>query len=136
GVVVDTRTFAPRPWVTLGARYGADAYFDTIRSSAANVYANVGVTSPQSRGQYLDGARYLTSGTWLEGHATFAERLTLRAGGRLAVIAAAAEGDAASSSAAVHRAWVTPVGSVGASLRANRWLRWLVNVDQGFRAPN
>ncbi|MEZ4454764.1 MAG: TonB-dependent receptor, partial [Nannocystaceae bacterium] len=106
------------------------------RSTAENVYVAIDITSPQSRGQYLDGARYLTSGTWLEGQMTIAERLELRAGGRVALIAATAEGDARSTSAGVHKVWATPVGSTGAVLRANRWLRWLVNLDQGFRAPN
>ncbi|MCA9635424.1 MAG: TonB-dependent receptor [Myxococcales bacterium] len=136
GVRVETRRFEPASWVRLGASYGADAYYDTIRSSAWNVYTDVDIISPQSRGQYLDGAGYLTSGAYAEGRGELWRRLELRVGGRLAAALARAEGDPASASASVHRHWVTPVGSFGAALKATDWLRLLANVDQGFRAPN
>ncbi len=131
-----TRRFAPASWLRLGASYGGELYFDTIRSKAWNVFSDVGITSPQSRGQYLDGSRYLTTGLYVEGQAELWERLELRAGGRIAAAMAKAEGDLDSSSLGVDRRWVTPVGSVGAGLRLSEWLRVLVNVDQGFRAPN
>lgn len=131
-----TRRFAPAPWLRVGASYGGELYFDTIRSKAWNVFSDVGITSPQSRGQYLDGSRYLSTGLYVEGQAELWERLELRAGGRVAAALARAEGDAESSSAGVDRRWVTPVGSVGAGVRLSDWLRVLVNLDQGFRAPN
>jgi len=136
GLTVHTRRAAPLPAIELGGSYGLDAYLDTIRSRAWNVYTDVGVVSPLSRGQYLDGARYLTSGLWSEGKMTLFRRLELRGGGRLSYAAARASGDLASASAAVDRRWVAPVGSAGASVRASEWLRLLVGVDQGFRAPN
>ncbi|MBK8259877.1 MAG: TonB-dependent receptor [Nannocystis sp.] len=136
GLTVHTRRAAPTPALEVGASYGLDAYLDTIRSRAWNIYTDVGVVSPLSRGQYLDGARYLTSGLWSEGKMTILRRLELRGGGRLSYAAARASGDQASASAAVDRQWVAPVGSAGASLRASEWLRLLVGVDQGFRAPN
>ena len=131
-----TRRLAPTPWLRLRALYGGELYFDTISSKAWNVYSDVGITSPQSRGQYLDGSRYLTSGVYLEGQAELWQRLELRAGGRMALAAASAEGDEASASASVRRYWLTPVASFGAGIRLREWLQLLVNLDQGFRAPN
>ncbi|MEZ4382708.1 MAG: TonB-dependent receptor [Nannocystaceae bacterium] len=136
GLRLGTRSFAPARWLALKATYGGDVYFDTIRSKAWNIFSDVGITSPQSRGQYLDGSRYLTSGLFVDGRALLFERLELRAGARLAAAMARADGDEDSASASVRRHWVTPVGSFGAGLRLSDWLKVVANVDQGFRAPN
>ena len=136
GLAVRTKEWGQARKLQFSVSYGLDAYFDTIASKAWNVYTDVGVTSALSRGQYLDGGRYLTSGLWTTGHMKLYDRLELRAGGRGAFVYANAAGDAKSGSAAIDRRFGAGVGSGGAALKLSEGVRWLVNVDQGFRAPN
>ena len=51
-------------------------------------------------------------------------------------MSASAPGDLATRSAAIDRRFGAAVGSGGAALKLRDGVRWLVNVDQGFRAPN
>ncbi|MBA3546163.1 MAG: TonB-dependent receptor [Nannocystis sp.] len=136
GLALRTREWGPQKKLRFALSYGLDAYFDTIASKAWNVYTDVNITSALSRGQYLDNGRYLTSGVWANGHLKIHERLELRAGGRAAFVYANAPGDTASKSAAIDRRFGAAVGSGGAALKLSKSVRWLVNVDQGFRAPN
>ncbi len=136
GLALRTKEWGPRGKLRFSVSYGLDAYLDTIRSKAWNVYTDVNITSALSRGQYLDGGRYLTSGLWTTGHLKLHERLELRAGVRGALVSASAPGDLATRSAAIDRRFGAAVGSGGAALKLRDGVRWLVNVDQGFRAPN
>lgn len=136
GVQISTKRFQLARGVSLRVSYGLDAYLDFIESRAWNTYLDVGITSQLSRGQYLDGGKYLTSGLWTEGQLDLFDRLTLRAGGRGALVVARAPGDAKSESAAVDRDFGAGVGGGGAALRLIDGVKWLVNLDQGFRAPN
>jgi len=133
---VSTHEWALAPWADLQWHYGADAYYDLIDSEAWLRFTDVDVRSDLSRGQYLDGAQYLTSGLWTEGATVLGDVVRLRAGARFAVAHAAADGDEASDSADVDRTWVTGVGSGGVGIQAAPWLAFVANVDQGFRAPN
>jgi iron complex outermembrane receptor protein/hemoglobin/transferrin/lactoferrin receptor protein len=136
GLQISTRELRLARGVALKVSYGLDTYVDFISSEAWNVYTNVGIVSKYSRGQYLDGARYLTSGLWSEAQLRLYDRLELRAGGRGALVTAKAAGDPESESAAIDRLWGSGVGSGGLALRLVDGVRWLVNIDQGFRAPN
>ncbi len=136
GLTVRTREWGPAGKLRFSIRYGLDLYRDAIVSKAWNVYTDVGITSQLSRGQYLDGGRYLTSGLYTEANLKIYDRLDLRAGGRAAFVTANAAGDPSSASKAVDRRFATAVGSAGAALELRRGVRWLVNLDQGFRAPN
>ncbi len=136
GLQVSTRSFRLARGVALKVHYGLDAYVDFIKSAAWNVYLDVGITSPYSRGQYLDNGRYLTSGAWTEANLSLFDRLELRAGGRGAAVVAKAPGDPESESKAIDRVWGTGVGAGGLALKLVDGVRWMVNVDQGFRAPN
>ncbi|MCB9749384.1 MAG: TonB-dependent receptor [Myxococcales bacterium] len=133
---LDTKEFALAPWVTFGVRYGVDAYYDRISSSLDLVYTSTGITSTQPRGQYLDGAQYLTSGVWAEAHTEFVDRVRLKAGGRGALVVAQADGEPETASEPVDRHWEALIGNVGIAGDATEWLTFVFNVDQGFRAPN
>lgn len=136
GLAIDTHEFELAPWVTLGGRYGADLYYDHIDSKEQITFTDVGISSPRPRGQYLDGAQYVTSGTWAEAHVEFLDAIRVRGGGRMAVVAATADGEPETASDPVDRRWVTAVGNAGIAADAVPWLTFVLNVDQGFRAPN
>lgn len=124
------------PWAGLQVNYGADAYFDVIDSEGWLFFRDVQLRSDLSRGQYLDGGSYVTSGAWTEAVTRLGDAVRVRTGGRFALAHANADGDAASQSAAVDRTWATGVGGGGLTVQAVPWLSFVANVDQGFRAPN
>lgn len=136
GLQIATRQFGLARGVTLRVSYGLDAYFDTLVSKTWNTFLDVGITSQLSRGQYLSGSRYLTSGVWTEAQLRLYDRLELRAGGRGALVVARAPGDERSGSAAIDKTWGAGVGGGGVALKLIDGVRWLANVDQGYRAPN
>ncbi|MEM6993453.1 MAG: TonB-dependent receptor, partial [Myxococcota bacterium] len=115
---IATHDFELAPWAGLQWHYGTDAYFDVIDSQAWQFFTDTQTRGGELRGQYLDGGRYLTSGVWTEGVATFADAVAVRGGGRFAVADAWAEGDEASDSAAIDRTWATGVGSGGVRVQA------------------
>jgi iron complex outermembrane receptor protein/hemoglobin/transferrin/lactoferrin receptor protein len=136
GVAASTAALSLSPWASLRVRYGADGYYDWVGSRAWHHYADVDIVSHLSRGQYLDGARYLTSGLWSEIESELWQRLCLRVGGRGALVLARAEGDPASESASIDRRFATGVAHGGMSVLASEWLKLTLNANQGFRAPN
>jgi iron complex outermembrane receptor protein/hemoglobin/transferrin/lactoferrin receptor protein len=136
GVHVQTTSFELGRHVRLTWHYGLDAYVDYVDSRRWNVYPTTGVVSYESRGQYLDGGRYVTSGAWTDVRATFVDRVEVRAGGRGGWVLARAAGDPTSGTAAVDRQFGVAVGGAGVSVRTWPWLVLVANVDQGFRAPN
>ena len=136
GLSATTREWGPAGKLRFSLSYGFDLYHDTIRSKSWNIYTDVGITTALTRGQYIHGSKYMTSGLWTEGKLKLLDRLELRAGGRGAYVLAKSPGDPASDSAAIDRQWGAGVASGGAALTLTRGVRWLVNVDQGFRAPN
>jgi iron complex outermembrane receptor protein/hemoglobin/transferrin/lactoferrin receptor protein len=131
-----TKDFELAPWAGMTLLYGTDTYYDRIASESSLVFTDVDISSALSRGQYLDGAQYVTSGVWTELQTRLGDALRLRAGGRAAVVHAEAEADPSTESVAIDRTWVTGVGNAGISARAVSWLSFVFNVDQGFRAPN
>jgi outer membrane receptor protein involved in Fe transport len=135
-LAIDTREFEVAPWATLGGRYGADLYWDRLGSKEQLTFTDVGISVARPRGQYLDGAQYVTSGVFAEAHTELLEAIRVRTGGRMAVAAAMAEGETETESAAVNEQWVTAVGNAGIAADAVPWLTFVLNVDQGFRAPN
>lgn len=136
GLAIDTHEFELAPWVTLGGRYGADLYYDHIDSKEKITFTDVGISTQRPRGQYLDGAQYVTSGTWAEAHAEFLDAIRVRGGGRMAVVTANADGEPETASQPVDRRWVTAVGNAGVAADPVPWLTFVFNLDQGFRAPN
>lgn len=137
GLNVRTRQWGPAKKFQFDVNYGFDLYHDSIVSKLWNLYLPpVNILSQSSRGQYVSGSRYLTSGLWAESHFKILDRLELRAGVRGAFVSALAPGDAKSLTVAVDKKWATAVGGGGAALRLVDGVKWIVNVDQGFRAPN
>lgn len=133
---LSTRRFHLGRGVRLGGDYGVDAYYDRIRSTMELYWGDVDRTFPLTRGQYLDGGQYLTSGVWVELDVDVWSVLQLRAGGRASLVHARAAGDPASESSAVRRTWGAAVGHVGALVEVVPGWTFMANVDQGFRAPN
>jgi iron complex outermembrane receptor protein/hemoglobin/transferrin/lactoferrin receptor protein len=93
------------------------------------------------RGQYVDGALYVTGGAFAEVEAQFGRRITVRGGGRLSAVAARSptvidprEGFV--DTPAIDRRWFPLVGHAGVEVHATSWLTALANVDHSFRAPN
>jgi outer membrane receptor protein involved in Fe transport len=135
-LAIDTHEFELAPWATLGGRYGADLYYDRIDSEEQITFTDVNITVQRPRGQYLDGAQYVTSGAFAEAHTELLDAIRVKAGGRMAVAAAAAAGEPETDSKAVDEQWITAVGNAGIAADAVSWLTFALNVDQGFRAPN
>jgi iron complex outermembrane receptor protein/hemoglobin/transferrin/lactoferrin receptor protein len=130
-----TAIFGVHPKLGLRVHYGVEQYVDYVRSSALQRYTDVNIVSPQSRGQYLDGATYVYGGAFAELELIL-RRITLRAGGRVGWTAAQAPGDPQSGSSPVHQAWAPVAGHAGLEWRMKPWLAALVNIDHSFRAPN
>jgi iron complex outermembrane receptor protein/hemoglobin/transferrin/lactoferrin receptor protein len=122
--------------VRLRVRGGFDGYRDDVASAAWTTFTDVDITLQQSRGQYMDGATYLSAGAWTELEALVGERLAMRAGGRANAIGARAGGDPESGTAPVSREWTAVVGRAGVEARVHDALTLIANVDEGFRAPN
>ncbi len=121
---------------SLRLRYGLDAYLDRVSSSATQTLTDLDYTRALSRGQYLDRSLYSTLGTFLWLDLAPAPWLIVRSGGRLGVIGVRAPSDPESGTEGVRSDFGVWIGRVGAELRPLRELSILVNVDQGFRAPN
>lgn len=116
--------------------YGLDAYRDEVGSGAVQHLTDLALADVQSRGQYLDGSVYLSAGAFAEAEIVPVDPVTVRGGGRLAVVGARAPADSASGSAPVHERWGAAVGRAGVETRPFDKLTVHVNFDQGFRAPN
>lgn len=135
-LAIDTHDFELAPWARLAGRYGADVYYDRIDSQEQIAFTDVDITVQRPRGQYLDGAQYVTSGAFAEARTELLDAIRLKAGGRLAVVAAKAEGEPETDSKPVDQQWLTAVGNAGIAADAVPWLTFAFNLDQGFRAPN
>ncbi len=136
GLKLRTKNFDPSAWARLYAVYGGDSYLDWVASDASLRFDDTGISTSLSRGQYIEGSRYSTSGAFAEGHVEFVDAIRLRSGGRVAVAHAGSPGDVSSETAAVDQAWVSAVGMAGVAVDPVPWLTFSLNADQGFRAPN
>ena len=123
-------------WLPLELEFGADQYFDTLRSRAEHTYTDTLDSAAESRGQYLDGSWYLTGGAFADARLPLGPRFTVRAGARLSWAAAHAPGDPQSGTAKVDRAWMPLAGHAGAEAQVTAPLRLFVNYDRSYRAPN
>ena len=131
-----TAAFALSQSAEARVRYGAEGYTDLIGSSASLTFTDLERTFDSTRGQYLAGSRYHTLAAFTELELALWDRLTLRGGGRLGANGARAPADPETDTLPVNKDWVSVVGRVGAELQALRELRVVLNLDQGFRAPN
>lgn len=115
---------------------GTDAYVDSVASRAWTSFTDIDAVIALSRGQYIDGARYVQAGAFVEGELTLFDRVIVRAGGRGAFAHARAAADPASGTRPVSAAWPIAVGHVGAEVRATKSVSLLASVDRSYRAPN
>ncbi len=120
----------------LWVEYGADLYVDQVRSSSGRRFTDIENRRTFSRGQYIDGSSYLSSGLFANVNYRPRPDLTFSAGGRGALVHAAAPGDPASGSVSVAEVFGAAVGRAGVTYRALAPWQLHLNVDQGFRAPN
>ncbi len=124
---------APRAALTL--KHGAEGYFDTLASRSWLAFTDIDVVRELSRGQYVEGSRYLQSGAFAEATLTRGD-VALIAGARLGFVAASAPRDASSGTERVDASWWPTAAH--ATLRWRPAPEWtlLANVDRSFRAPN
>ena len=120
---------------TFSLRHGAEAYLDRVASRAWLSFTDVGLVSELSRGQYVEGSRYVQSGAFVEAELTRGT-MTLALGARLGLIAAHAPADDASGTAAVESAYWPTAGHLAVRWRPEPAWLLLGNVDRSFRAPN
>jgi iron complex outermembrane receptor protein/hemoglobin/transferrin/lactoferrin receptor protein len=135
-LIAESRSYNPTSALRLRFIYGADSYVDWLTSRAWVTFTDLDYTAQRSRGQYLDGARYLYGGTYFEAKGIVWRRLILRTGARLAWAAADAPGDTDSDSLAIHRWWFPLVGHAGLEGRIGGGFGLFFTADHSFRAPN
>jgi outer membrane receptor protein involved in Fe transport len=123
--------------IALRVDYGLDNYVDWVSSHAEHSYTDIsGLTVVESRGQYLEGSRYVYGGAYADLIGFLGSRFVAHGGARLSWAAASAPGDPDSGSAAFNRHWVPVVGRAGLEARVTRALRLFVNYDASYRTPN
>lgn len=132
----ESRALSAAPGWDLRAAFGGDVYFDSLRSSAWLRFTDLDLTRREQRGQYIDGSRYATGGVFSHLASTFAKKIIVRLGGRLGFSSASAPGDAASSSVAVDRTWLTHAAFLQGEWSATKALSIIGGYDRSFRAPN
>jgi len=118
--------------------YGADGYRDEVHSGGEQAFTDL---EPErvfalSRGQYLDDSLQVSLGAFAELEVQPLRWLTARAGARGQIVEVSAPSDPESGSASVDRTFRSLVGRMGLEARPHRRAAILLNVDQGFRAPN
>ncbi len=115
---------------------GADFYHDRVASSAWTGFSDTGLTRQSSRGQYMDGSTWTMLGVFGGVVAEHGDWLGVRFGGRYSAAGANADADPESMTAAIDKWWQASVFGGGIRISPWPWLSLLVNVDEGFRAPN
>lgn len=115
---------------------GADGALDRLHSSAVTRFTNLDVELRRSRGQYLEGSRYFTSGLFADGEWEPHPRVLARAGSRLGLVRAHAPADTESGTLAVERTWVPWAAHAGLEWHASDTVTVLGHLDRSFRAPN
>lgn len=123
------------PW-DLRLRYGIDGAYDRVSSASWLVFSTVDLVRERSRGLYIDGSTYASGGVWAEQESRLFDELILRAGGRLSHFSVQSPGDEESGTQALEQSWTPTSLNAGLEWWINPWLTALVNVEQGFRAPN
>lgn len=130
-----TRSFGTGAWQSF-VTYGGDLYTDLVASSATQTFTDLDLTFDLSRGAYINGSRYLTSGGFAQLTTLPTEALELSGGGRIAHVRAGAPADPESGTAAVRQSHTAFVGQAGLTVHALDELDLTLHYDQGFRAPN
>jgi iron complex outermembrane receptor protein/hemoglobin/transferrin/lactoferrin receptor protein len=131
-----SRRFVVSPDAGVVVRGGGELYVDALRSDGVLIDGLLGTVRALSRGLYADGSRYYTGGLFAEADVDLFRFLRVRSGLRAAFSGARAPANEPSGTQAVRSDFDAVVGRVGIEARAAQELSLLLNVDQGFRAPN
>lgn len=110
---------------------GAEASLDDVASGTVTTR---GAASTASRGRYVDGSGYLSSGAFAFWQQRVGARFLFEAGARLALVRATAPVDG--SAPTMDQTLLAPVASVGARYLVTDGVAVMVNALSGFRAPN
>lgn len=114
-------------------RYGVDGSYEWIESAKWIEFAYPPLTRKLSRGQYVGGADYAQGGVWLAPDLRW-DFVRLRGGMRAVWTRATSPGDVESASDVFDRSYTPLVFDAG--LEVGRDFGLVINVEQGFRAPN
>lgn len=128
-----TMRYGRRSGPGVSMRYGLDASYEWIESAKWIRFAQPPLVRALSRGQYVDGATYGQAGVFVAPSVDWGP-LQARTGLRVGYFEAASPGDPESASARFDRSF-TPI-VLNAGLEYGRGWSALINVEQGFRAPN
>ena len=131
-----TRGFVLSPELEVRFRLGGDAYVDRVASAATLSFTDVGIVRELSRGQYADGSVFAQLGLFLETEVTILSALRVRGAVRGALAGVRAGAEPESGTRAIRREFSALVGRASAELTVAPELDLVLNVDQGFRAPN
>lgn len=131
-----TRAVRLADGASLRLRYGLDAYRDDVSSAAWLTFTDVGRVFPQSRGQYVDGSFYVSTGAFVTASVALSDWLVVGAGGRAAIVGVRTPPDQASGTRGVRQDFGAVLGRAGAEAHVTDDVTVRLNVDQGFRAPN
>jgi outer membrane receptor protein involved in Fe transport len=124
------------PWKLGSLRYGVELYNDWVGSSAEYERISVAIRTPQDRGRYVDGSRYLQLGVYLLDHISVGEKLAFDLGGRVSSWSASVPRDAGTGMPEIDTTNAGVVGSLHGRYLMGDGLNLVAGVSQGFRAPN
>ncbi len=116
--------------------YGGETYADLVDAEAQQTFTDIDLTFELSRGAYLNGSKYQTSGAFSQVTLAHSDWVELRGGGRASHVRARAPADPESGTGAVDQRHTAFVGQAGTTFHANSAVDLSLNYDQGFRAPN
>ncbi|MCB9527440.1 MAG: TonB-dependent receptor [Myxococcales bacterium] len=116
-----------------GMRYGVDGSHEWVESAKWIRFAQPPLTRKFSRGQYVGGADYTQGGVWIAPDLRW-RFVRVRGGVRAAYVGATSPGDEESASRAFDRSYAPLVFGGGLDIGGDFGL--VLNVEQGFRAPN
>lgn len=125
--------------------YGADAYYDLVKSGQRRESISTGATLPNDpvtfRGRFVDGSGFLQGGVFLADTIRPAKWLEVRAGGRFAFAHAAIPTDPLAAELGLPAERISNAsfgfgGGLSLTFIPHRFLRLVAAVHHAFRAPN
>ncbi len=135
-VRLGSRRYALGSDVGFAVRAGGELYGDALDSSAFFSDTLANTTAQYARGLYADGAQYYTGGAFLETEVDVFRALRVRSGIRLGLSGVRIQSNAEAGTQFLRRDFAAPVARVGLEWLVSDEVSLLLNIDQGFRAPN
>lgn len=119
---------------TLHTAVGVDAHQELLSSESA--VNSDGMLLPRARGKFLDGSTHGSVAASGFGELRLGSALSATMGMRLSAVRSRVAADPETGAAPFTSSQLVPVTSAGARVRIAGPVSAVVNVDQGFRAPN